>query len=268
MLPDAGDEHAEDAPGDEAEDGGGDDAAEAFGVDGLVGEVGFGDGFEVELLALGFVAGFFERGEGGGELAVGEAAFKREAFVFGGLGGEGVFAAGDFLGFLGDFFFEGIDAQLECRRMGAVGGEGVELGELAFGFDEFLVKAGDLLEVDLRLALGIDDGFGVAVVGDREGGGLGFFLGGLHFLFSKADEVVASTFVEDIDYALGFLEEELVDLCRLVRIENRGGEGCDARGGVDLHADAFEVVIVEGLLAAIGAEGVEATEEIDFPSRP
>ena len=96
MLSDAGDEHAEDAPGDEAEDGGGDDAAEAFGVDGFVGEVGFGDGFEVELLALGFVAGFFERGEGGGELAVGEAAFKREAFVLGGLGGEGVFAAGDF----------------------------------------------------------------------------------------------------------------------------------------------------------------------------
>ena len=60
MLSDAGDEHAEDAPGDEAEYGGGDDAAEAFGVDGLVGEVGFGDGFEVELLALGFVACFFE----------------------------------------------------------------------------------------------------------------------------------------------------------------------------------------------------------------
>ncbi len=268
MFFDAGDEHAQDAPGDEAEDGGGDDATEAFGVDGIIGEVGFDDGFEVELLALGFVAGFFEGREGGGELPVGKFAFEGEAFVFGGLGGEGVFAAGDFLGFEGDFLLEGLDAELESGRVGAVGGKGIELGELALGFDEFLVETGDLFEVDLGLALGVDDRLGVAELRDGKGGGLGFFLRGFRFLFRKADQVVASAFVEDIDHTFGFLEEELVDLYGLIWIEDGGGECGDARGGVGLHADAVEVVIVESLMAVIGAEWVEAAEPVDFPIGP
>ena len=87
MLAHAGEKHAEDAPGNQAKHQRGKNAAKALWQNGFVGEVGFGDGLQIQLLALGFVPRDFQGSEGGGELLVREFPVEGEALVFGGFAG-------------------------------------------------------------------------------------------------------------------------------------------------------------------------------------
>src|SRR5262245_27254406 len=88
---------------------------ETLRVERVIGEVRLGDRFQIELLALGFEAGRFERGECRAQRLFGELAVEAQAFIFGQTGDHRVALAAQLGALLGDQLVERGDAGLDQR---------------------------------------------------------------------------------------------------------------------------------------------------------
>ncbi len=88
MFPNTRDQHGKNTPGNQPDQHGDDHALDPLRLDGDIRTHGFGNYFQIKLLALGLVAGALKRREGGGELTLGKFALQHELLILRVLAGK------------------------------------------------------------------------------------------------------------------------------------------------------------------------------------